>query len=90
MYQNFLDSAECILFSAGTDTTSVLVSYALKRLSENLDKCEKLRKEVTEAAGDSMVADISTLAKLPYVGFLISVTCVAHILHSSTLFFTKH
>lgn len=62
--------SQLLLYSAGTDTTSVLVSYALLRLSENPERCERLRKEVTEAAEDSMCADISTLAKLPYVGVL--------------------
>ncbi|KAL6322560.1 hypothetical protein AAG906_009870 [Vitis piasezkii] len=55
------------LFSAGTDTTSSTVEWAMAELLNNPKAMAKARSELDEVIGKDMIVEESDISKLPYL-----------------------
>ncbi|XP_047320834.1 cytochrome P450 76T24-like [Impatiens glandulifera] len=75
------------LFTAGTDTTSSTVEWAMTELFRNPDKLKKTQAELREFAGEEMIIEESDISKLPYLQSVVKETLR---LHHPTPFLIPH
>ncbi|KAJ9613291.1 hypothetical protein H2200_003233 [Cladophialophora chaetospira] len=60
--------AECsVMMNAGTDTTTAALTNTIFLLYKHPDVLARLREELDEATGTSLIAPYETLSKLPYL-----------------------
>lgn len=67
------------LFSAGTDTTSSTVEWAMAELLKNPEAMEKAKAELDQVVGKNKVVEESDIAKLPYLQAVVKETFRLHI-----------
>ncbi|XP_009622945.1 cytochrome P450 81Q32-like [Nicotiana tomentosiformis] len=63
-----------ILLTAGTDTSSVTIEWALTLLLNHTEKLEKATKELDQVIGEDRLADESDIPKLPYLQNIVNET----------------
>ena len=66
------------LFSAGTDTTSSTVEWAMAELLNNPKAMAKARSELDEVLGKGMIVEESDISKLPYLQAVVKETFRLH------------
>ncbi|KAL0926821.1 hypothetical protein M5K25_003072 [Dendrobium thyrsiflorum] len=71
---SFIKSLVTTLLSAGTDTSSNTIEWAMSLLLNNPEKLDKVRKEIDEKVEKGRLLDESDLAKLPYLHCVINET----------------
>ncbi|PKU65917.1 Isoflavone 2'-hydroxylase [Dendrobium catenatum] len=71
---SFIKSLVTTLLSAGTDTSSNTIEWAMSLLLNNPEKLEKVREEIDEKVEKGRLLDESDLAKLPYLHSVINET----------------
>lgn len=74
----FLSPCEQSLLSAGTDTSSVALEWALSLLLNNPAVLNKAHQEIHDRLGDDRLIEESDLAHLPYLGSIIKETMRIH------------
>ena len=66
------------MFVGGTDTSSIIVEWALAELLANLDKMDLLQSELKRIVGEKKLVDISDLPNLPYLSAVVKETMRMH------------
>ena len=66
------------MFGAGTDTSSLTVTWAMAELMNHPEIMEKARKEIDSVVGKERLVEESDIAKLPYVESITKETFRLH------------
>eukprot|EP01130_Rhizamoeba_saxonica_P016220 TRINITY_DN7456_c0_g1_i1.p1 TRINITY_DN7456_c0_g1~~TRINITY_DN7456_c0_g1_i1.p1 ORF type:complete len:358 (-),score=41.01 TRINITY_DN7456_c0_g1_i1:40-1113(-) len=72
--QQFLRDVIMNFIIAGKDTTTQALSWSIYLLSQNPEKCEKLRNEIAETFPDGEIPDYERLQNMPYIIAVIDET----------------